>query len=31
MSEFKPKKDDQQAGEGVGNKVKTGDFAKAPR
>ena len=28
MSEFKPKKDDQQAGEGVGNKVKTGDSPK---
>ena len=31
MSEFKPKKDDYRAGEDVGDKGKTGDFAKAPR
>ena len=28
MSELKPKKDDQQVGEDVGNKVKTGDSPK---
>ena len=29
MSEFKPKKDDQRADEGILNKRKTGDLPKA--